>query len=138
MSKSNCLGDTVADALQADAVAVSGTTPIGPFVTPCINYDELSYQIVTTGTVTATILIEGSNDYVPALGAPGQSGSAGHWSDITAKFKGADDNGPVDPAGSPTSQIVAADKLPTWCRITVTPASGSGTVTIARGAKGTR
>lgn len=136
--KSNSLGDTVADALQANAVAVSGTTPIGPFYTPCINYDELSYQLVTTGTVTATILIEGSNDYVPQLGAPGQVPSTGDWSDITAKFKGPSGSAPVDPAGSPTSQIVAANLLPTWVRITVTPASGAGNVTIARGAKGTR
>ncbi len=136
--KSNSLGDIPADAVQANAVAVSGTTPIGPLYTPCINYDEVSYQLVTTGTVAGTWLIEASNDYVPALGQPGQLANAGHWIDVTARFKDPGGFAPTNPTGSPTSEMVDATVRYNWLRITFTPASGAGNVTVARCAKGTR
>lgn len=118
------------------AQAISGTTPIVEEFPFLCDIDNVGLQLISTGTVTGTWLIEVSNNYVPASNGSGSYGQmAGDttavWSDITAGFSPAISN----PAGSATNQYVQALLAARAMRITFEPASGAGNIQVLGFAK---
>jgi hypothetical protein len=102
--------------------------------------NQIAMQMLTTGTVAGTWLVEGSNNYVAAgANSYGAIAAAGEWTDITAAFITNIDNDPIaNPSGSPLEQPAWNRDPLGWrdVRITFTPASGAGNVTLLGYAKG--
>ena len=118
--------------------AISGTTPVVSAVLGMWDFDSVGLQLITSGTITGTWLIEASNDFTPQTNGSGygQASSdtpAGTWSDVTALFlKAAAGTAIANPAGSATNQYCQPRDF-IRCRalrVTLTPASGSGNVTV--------
>jgi hypothetical protein len=107
------------------SVAVSGAQT---HTTPPSNldqYDNVSYQVVWTGTPTGTIAVDVSNDYNPQT-------QVGTWTDVTASLTPA----PTNPAGSAGDHAIDANQIPFgWIRLRYVHASGSGQVTVTYKAK---
>lgn len=127
------------DCIWIPTQAISGTTPIVSAVIPDVrDYDAIGMQLITTGTVAGTWLIEGSNDFVAAsngnaYGSTSNGTATGTWSDVTAHFsKAVAGTAIANPAGSATSQFAQTPNgLRCRClRITFTPSSGAGNVTV--------
>ena len=108
--------------------AISGTTPIvsgGYFLE---DYNGISFQLGSDGTVAGAWKIEVSNDY--SVGFNDDRVTAGTWTDVTAAF--------VDAAGNPAIAAVtsggsnqatqAAPFMFRAYRVTFTPTSGAGNV----------
>lgn len=139
------------DYIWLPSTAIADTTPVVSRVIWLGDFNQVALQLITTGTITGTWLIEGSNNHVPATSAsPGASlsnidiyGEAADvtvdWTDITALFvKAAAGTAVSNPAGSATN-IPAYNKDPLGfrsLRITITAASGSGTARVNGYAKG--
>jgi hypothetical protein len=112
-------------AWKALDVAVSGAQT---HTTPPSNldlYDNVSYQVVWTGTPVGTIQVDVSNDYNPQL-------NTGTWTDITAQLTPP----PVNPSGSAGNHAIDLHQLPfAYVRLRYVHASGSGQVTVTYKAK---
>lgn len=118
--------------------AISGTTPI--VSVPIIDMrdmDSIGVQLITTGTITGTWLIEASNDYMGAsngnaYGQVNNGTATGTFTPVTAHFSVAVAGTAIaNPSGSATNQY-AQTPNGMRCRalrITFTPASGAGNVT---------
>lgn len=135
--KANVVGDLLDDNILIPVQAISGTTPIVSDARPIDNLDGVGLQLITTGTVAGTWLIEGSNNYVsnkiPNLNQNAQA-SGIQWSDITALFGSV-----TQPAGSATSQFRQCHPLVCrFVRVTFTPSSGAGNVSAFYSGKGNR
>jgi len=120
--------------------AISGTTPVVSNVIDMRDFDSVGLQLISTGTVAGTWLIEMSNDYVPRqnTNSYGQVSSTldtaqGTFTDCTALFlKAAAGTAIANPAGSATSQYAQPRDF-IRCRalrITFTPSSGAGNVAV--------
>lgn len=118
--------------------AISGVTPVVGVVVDMRDYDCAGVQLVTTGTVAGTWLIEASNDYIPrqngnAYGAVSSTldTAQGTFTDVTAQFsKAVAGTAIANPAGAATNQY-AYTPNGIRCRalrITFTPSAGAGNV----------
>jgi len=121
--------------------AISGTTPVVSFV-EMRRLDDVSFQLITSGTVAGTWLIEASNNFVAAMngnayGSVSNGTATGTFTDVTAMFTVPAGTAIVNPAGSTTNQFVMP-KTRMRCRtlrITFTPSAGAGNVTALVNAK---
>jgi len=118
--------------------AVSGTTPIVSRVVDMRDFDDIGLQLITTGTVAGTWLIEASNDFVAAMNGNAYgsisngTSPVGTFTDCTAFFtKAAAGTAIANPSGAATAQY-AKPLHGIRCRalrITFTPSAGAGNVT---------
>jgi hypothetical protein len=141
MGKPNRFGDDGEEGHLLHLVSLGVTTPqVSTPVYEMRNLDSLSFQLITTGTLTGTWTVEVSNNATPPNSALssisniyGQELGAGDWTDITTSFTPSITN----PAGSATNQYVQADTLTARAlRITFTRASGTGNVDVYAYGKG--
>jgi len=142
--KANTVGDLLADNILCWQTAISGTTPIPLDVRDLSNLDGACLQLIndTGSTVTGTWKIEASNNW-SSLTVPNLNQNATRfptkWTDITAGFKTLGGSAITNPSGSALSQMVQCYPLVAGAiRVTFTPASGAGTITVLYRAKGNR
>lgn len=127
------------DCLFTPTQAISGTTPVVSNSIDMRPFHDVGLQLITSGTITGTWLIEASNDFVPATNGnvygavSGGTTPVGTWTDVTAFFtKAAAGTAIANPAGAATNQYckpfhgIRCRAL----RVTLTPASGAGNVTV--------
>lgn len=115
--------------------AISGTTAVPSGAYFLEDYNGISFQLITDGTVAGAWKIEVSNDY--SVGFGDDRAFTGNWTDVTAAF--------VDAAGNPAIATVvsggssqatqAAPFMYRAYRVTFTPTSGAGNVYCAAFAK---
>src|SRR6478736_10053191 len=122
--KHNVIGTYGDENVLIPVTAVSGTTPIVSRIKDLQSMDGLSAQLITTGTVAGTWLVEVSNNYSPAGTAQLlQRAYAGDWSTIT--------NASFSPAiaavisGGTSQPVQMAPFMWRWARFTFTPSSGA-------------
>ena len=142
--KANEVGTLLAENILCWQTAISGTTPIVLDVKDLSHLDGCSFQMVndTGSTVTGTWKIEASNNY-SSTKVPNLNQNATRfppiWTDVTAGFKTLGGSAITNPSGSAMSQYVQAYPLVAGAvRVTFTPASGAGTITVLYRAKGNR
>lgn len=140
--KANVVGDLLADNIFCYEKLTVGTTPIVLGPVSLSNLDGCSFQLINEANggsnVTGTWKIEVSNNYtdtsLPSLNQNGARFPA-KWTDITSQFSPTI----TDPSGSPLSQYVQAYPLVAGSiRVTFTPVSGTGLITVLYFAKGNR
>lgn len=129
------------DGLVLAVTAISGTTPIvsGPIYIG--DKDAVSLQLIVAGgsSPNGNWKVEASNNFIPAIssspvggsssGSYGSPANAGDWDDVTALFSKPTTIAAVTNNGS---QYVQADPHidARHIRVTFTPASGSGSVSV--------
>jgi hypothetical protein len=118
------------DAILLPTTTNSGTTAIVSPAQDMRRFDTIGLLLVTTGTIAGSWKIEASNDFVTnSTGAVyGQAQNASpQWGTVTSIFTPT--IAAVTSGGS--SQATGATSFP-WrqYRVTFTPTSGSGTVTV--------
>ena len=141
--KANVVGDLLDDNILVFQQTTSGTTPIVCDVCDLNNLDGCGFQFINEAAsgptnVTGTWKVEVSQNYIssmrPNLNQGAQVGTT-KWSDITSQFTPTI----VNPSGSPLSQFVQAyPLLARFVRVTFTPTSGTGVITVLYCGKGTR
>lgn len=138
--KANMVGDLLGDNIVVYEQHITDTTPFVSEPMCLDNLDGCSFQLITDGssTLSGDYKVEVSNNYVsdktPNLNQGQQIGQV-KWSDITSQFSPSI----TSPAGSDTNQYVQAYPLVArHIRITFTPASGAGDLTITYSGKGNR
>jgi len=104
---------------------VSDTTVQTSHVTFLNTLDNISYQLISTGTVAGAWTVEVSNNYTPGLG-DNQAPNSGNWVDITSLFTtvNAVTSGGSDQYIEKSSGLIGARAI----RVKFTPTSGAGTV----------
>ena len=128
------------DAYVLPVTAISGTTPIVSHPIDVRDKDAVSLVLITTGSGAGAWLIEASNDFVPGVTAGGVGGSSsgaygapaatGNWATITALFARPAAIATVTTASVQYAQAI--DHLDArHIRITFTPTSGAGNVSVA-------
>lgn len=109
------------------AGVMTGTSKISSTPLDVRTMTAVCIQASWTGTPTGSFAVEGSLDYVPS--GNGSSGNAGTWTDLQAGISG--------PAGSTGSILVDLQRTAVaYIRLSYTNASGSGTLTVIKSAKG--
>ena len=130
------------DEIVLSSTAISGTTPIVSGPIHVGDKDAVSLQLIVAGGTTphGTWKVEASNNFVPPVtngsvggsssGSYGSPANAGDWNDVSALFSKPATIAAVTDNGS---QYVQADPHidARHIRITFTPASGSGNVSVA-------
>jgi hypothetical protein len=105
------------------AQAISGTTPIHGIFPGALDFSAFGFQMITTGTVAGTWIVEASNNYI-VQGYDAVS-ATGTWDDVTSLLNAT----PTVAAGSPTDQYrQIAAYAGRAIRVTFTPSSGAGNV----------
>jgi hypothetical protein len=142
MGKQNIFGMDGEEGHLLSLTSLSDTTAhISTPVWDMRTLDGISFQLVTTGTLSGTWVVEVSNNATPASSSAtsisniyGQELGAGTWTDITASFT---TPAITNPAGSPTNQYVQASPLTARAiRVTFTRSAGSGNVNVYAYGKG--
>lgn len=133
-------GDGTASLVLAPT-AISGTTPIGPVIIDVRDKDAVALMLIVTGGTSpnGAWLVEASLDFVPGVtsgslggsssGAYGAPANTGTWADVTALFS------------RPTTIAAVTNNITSYhqadphldarhIRVTFTPASGSGNVSV--------
>ena len=130
------------DCLVLSPTAISGTTPIVSGPIHVGDKDAVSLQLIVAGGTSpnGAWKVEASNDFIPAVasgsfggsssGSYGSPANAGDWDDVTALFSKPATIAAVTDNGH---QYVQADPHidARHIRITFTPASGTGKVSVA-------
>lgn len=117
------------EGLLQDVTSGAGVVTVGPIQVD--DFDNISFQLVTTSTLAGAWTIQASNDY-NALGDYNGAERAGTWTDVTALFT---TMAAVVTGGSSryTQSVGFAGKA---LRIVWTPTSGAGNVSAWMCAKG--
>lgn len=108
---------------------MTGTNTLTSAVTNILHKDNISYQLVWTGTPTGTFSIQGSLDYNPGLpqSEPDGAKNNGTWTTIPAEDAL---GGPPVASGSAGQILADLSQLPyPYVRVIYVNSSGSGTLT---------
>lgn len=115
-------------------MALNSSTAV-QWITNCCEVDVVSLQLVWDAALTATVVLYGSNDYMPSIATPQTEtttlrGSGPNWDDITSEFtkKG---TSPAGGAERHCSYLYPRHFEYLFLRIVVTPNGSSAATNIA-------